>query len=143
MKSTIFIVTVTLMVLVASQLKAQTSAMKEVQSTVKTFMKAGDNNDIKAMDDLLDANYRVVMNRLFGSTEVSIMQREVYIQKVESKEFGGDKRVLTFSDLVVNGNTAMVNVEAKGAKSTTKSIIVLLKDEKGNWKLVSDTPIFM
>lgn len=143
MKRTILILLVTLMALTGSKLKAQTPAMKEVKQTIQTYMTSGDQNDAKTMAALLDPNYRVIMNRLFGSTEVSIMTRELFLEKIESKEFGGDKRSLTFSEVTVNGTTAVVNVQAKGAKATIQTIIVLIKDDKDNWKLVSETPLFM
>lgn len=143
MKITIFILLTVLMAMAGSQVKAQTPEMKEVKNTVKAYMTSGDQNDAKTMATLLDPNYRVIMNRLFGATEVSIMPREVFLQKIESKEFGGDKRTLTFSEVAVNGSTAVVNVKAKGMKSTIQTIIVLIKDDKNKWQLVSETPLFM
>ncbi len=142
MKTIIYTLLVALMTLTAIHTNAQTPAMKEVKQTVQKFMKAGDQNDSKTMEGLLDSNYRVVMNQLFGSEEVSILPRDVYLQKISSKEFGGDSRKITFKEVIINGNNAVVNVESIGEKSTMTSIIVLIKDVDNSWKLVSDTPVF-
>jgi hypothetical protein len=81
------------------------------------------------------------MNRLFGSTEVSVMPREVYLDKIKSKEFGGDDRKLKIEDINVNGTNASTKVTFKGSKMTFVSIILLVKDGNGQWKLISEVPM--
>ncbi len=76
--------------LTAMSCMAQSSEEKSVKSTITAFSKAGDTNDAEALADYLDPNYRIIMNQLFGSTEVSILPRAVYLDKIKSKEFGGD-----------------------------------------------------
>ena len=41
----------------------------------------------------------------------------------------------------MNGNTACAKVIFKGTKSTFISILNLVQDGNGAWKMVSDTPI--
>ena len=120
---------------------SQSSEVNAVKETITAFSKAGDNNNSKELAKYLDDNYRVVMNRLFGSKEVSILPRAVYIQKIESKEFGDDKRELTIEDVKINGSTACAKVTFTGSKMTFVSFIILVKGEDGNWKLVSDIPM--
>lgn len=113
---------------------------KAVKEVVRAFAQAGDANDHKSLDTYLDENYRVMMNRLFGSKEVSVVTRSLYISKIKSKEWGGDSRKLTFLSVIVNGNTAMVHVKMKGEKATFISLINLVKNETGEWKIISDLP---
>jgi len=120
---------------------AQASDAKEINTAVSEFAKAGDMNDAEKLSGYLDTNYRVVMNRLFGSSEVSVMSREVYLEKIRTKEFGGDTRKVKVENLVVNGTTASAKVTMKGKKATFISLITLIKNAKGEWKLVSDVPI--
>ncbi|MGH1366444.1 MAG: nuclear transport factor 2 family protein [Calditrichia bacterium] len=120
---------------------AQASDAKEINTTISGFAKAGDMNDAEKLAGYLDSNYRVVMNRLFGSSEVSIMSREVYLEKIRTKEFGGDTRKVKVENLVINGTTASAKVTMMGKKATFISLITLLKNAKGQWKLVSDVPI--
>ncbi len=122
--------------------KAQVTDQDAIKQSITAFSKAGDNNDTQALEKLLDQHYRVVLNRLFGSKSVSIVTKTQYLEKIKTKEWGGDSRNLTFEDIVINGTTASTKVTFKGKKATIVSIILLVKNEKGIWKLVSDIPIF-
>ncbi len=120
---------------------AQTTDVKDVTEVIKAFSKAGDNNDSKKLATYLDDNYRIVMNRLFGSESVSIMEKSTYLEKIKSKEYGGDKRELNIENVVINVTTASAKVSFKGEKMTFVSIIVLIQNKEGKWKLISDVPI--
>ena len=120
---------------------AQASDADKIKATVTGFAKAADMNDADKLAGYLDANYRLVLNRLFGSSEVNIMPREVYLEKIRKKEFGGDTRKVTFDDLIINGTTATVKAILKGKKATFISLITLVQNADGHWKLVSDVPM--
>ena len=81
------------------------------------------------------------MNRLFGSEVVSVMNKTDYLAKIESKEYGGDKRQVEVKSILINGTTASVNVLFKGEKMTFNSIMIMVKDKNDDWKLISDTPM--
>lgn len=117
--------------------------VKAIKEAISIFAKAGDVHDVASLDKCLDSNYRIVMNQLFGSTEVSVVPKSIYLDKIKSKEWGGDQRKLTFSSVMVNGNTASAKVVMRGTSLSMSSIINLVKDANGNWKLVSDTPIII
>lgn len=120
---------------------AQKNESKNIEKVIIEFSKAGDENDSKKLETYLDDNYRVVMNRLFGSKEISIMSKSVYLEKIRIKEYGGDKRELAIKNIVINGTTASAQVTFKGTKMTFISLILLIQDSEGNWKLISDMPI--
>jgi len=141
MKNTILIGLIVLFA--SSPLKAQSTDEKEIKDTVLAFAKAGDQNDVKTLEKHLDSNYRVVMNRLFGSSEVAIVPRSVYLEKIKNKEWGGDQRQVTFKDIIINENVATAKVMLKGKKATFVSLMDLIKTEKGSWKLISDTPTIL
>lgn len=111
-----------------------------IEKVIIAFAKAADKNDAEKLSTYLDDNYRIVMNRLFGAEGVSIVNKEDYLAKIESKEWGGDKRKVTIEQITINGNTASAHVTLKGEKATFVSLFMLIKDAEGNWKLVSDTP---
>ncbi|MTI39428.1 nuclear transport factor 2 family protein [Fulvivirga lutimaris] len=122
---------------------AQQSETEAVKATIKNFANAGDFNDAETLDKYLDENYRVVMNQLFGSTEVVVMPRSVYLEKIASKEFGGDSRELKIENVLINGNTASAKVTFKGTKMTFVSIVTVVKHNNGEWKMLSDVPVIM
>ena len=137
--STLFVSLVTLFAGIANpDPSAEEKAIKDV---IVSFAQAGDRNDVEALNETLDDNYRIVMNRLFGSNEVLVMSKDTYLEKIKSKEYGGGNRKLTFESIVVNGATASTKVKFQDEKTTFVSIIVLIKNANGRWKLVSDVPI--
>lgn len=120
---------------------AQSGEENQVKETIKAFSNAGDFNDVNTLENLLDNNYRIVMNQLFGSTEVAVVPKAVYLEKIKSKEWGGDSRDLTIENVLVNGNTASAKVTFKSEKMTFISILILIKNKEGQWKLISDLPV--
>ncbi len=120
---------------------AQKSEEIAIKNVIIAFSKAGDANDAQKLSAYLDDNYRIVMNRLFGSKEVSVMSKSAYLEKIKTKEFGGDKRTVTIQNSIINGTSAVVKVAFKGAKMTFVSLITLIKKENGTWILVSDVPV--
>lgn len=70
---------------------AESSEEEAIKKVITSFVQAGDNNDANALEKTLDNNYRIVMNRLFGSDEVDIMSKDIYLEKIKSKEYGGDR----------------------------------------------------
>ena len=126
---------------VATNCFAQSSEEKAIQEAIIGFAKAGDINDAEKLASYLDDNYRVVMNRLFGSSEVTVMSRETYLEKIKTKEYGGDKRKVEVESIIVNGTTASAKVSFVGAKMTFVSSLTLIEDANNQWKLVSEVPI--
>lgn len=122
---------------------AQTDDIKSVKETISAFAKAADENNSIKLANYLDPNYRIAMNQLFGSIEVSIVDREFYLSKIESKEWGGDNRTIKFVSVDVNGKNAYAKVEMKGAKMTMISYYILVQDKSGKWKLIFDAPTLL
>ncbi len=119
---------------------AQKAEIENIKAVITGFSKAGDQNDAQKLASYVDDNFRIVMNRLFGSPDVVVMPKSVYLAKIESKEFGGDQRVLKIENVIVNENSASAKVVSKGAKMTVVSLVLLIKDAVGKWKLLSDVP---
>ena len=129
------------LMLLASSVCAQTSSEeKEVKKVIEKFFAAGDKQDATELDGLLDANYRVVMNQLFGSSDVMTMSKEAYLGKIRAKEFGGDTRRIDIHSIQVTGKLATADVSSKGGKMQMRSFLNLVQDAEGNWKLIEDMP---
>lgn len=138
MKKSILIM---LIAMIGTMTYAQKNEEKSIKKVITNFAKAADNSDATKLATYLDENYRIVMNRLFGSESVSIINKTDYLAKIESKEWGGDKRKVEVLSIVVNGNTASAHVSLQGEKATFISIFTLIKNADGEWLLVSDIPI--
>lgn len=120
---------------------AQNSDKKAIKQTIIGFSKAGDANDAEKLAAYLDDNYRIIMNRLFGGKEVAIMPKYVYLEKIKTKEYGGDSKKVAIESITLNGTTASAKVSFIGTKMTFVSILTLIKDEENQWRIVSDVPM--
>ena len=141
MKSLIKSALLTLLGIFFSNLsQAQQVEVTAVRQTILSMAKAADQSNATELDQYLDTNYRVVMNQLFGSTEVSILSKAVYLEKIRNREFGGDTREISIDHVVINGNSASAQVTFAGAKLTFVSLITLIKDQGGQWKLIGEIP---
>lgn len=113
---------------------------QKLVAAVQAFVQAGDRQDAEALDALLDTHYRVVMNQLFGSEEITILDRDTYLTKIKAKEFGGDTRRLAIEEVLITGKSAVVKVKLTGAKLSMRAHLSWVQDAQGAWKLISDTP---
>ncbi len=136
---------VTLMSIIAllsmTSCKAQSNEEAAIRETITAYSKAGDINDAAKLATYLDEHYRIVMNQLFGSTEISVMPKNVYLEKIRTKEYGGDNRKIDIISMILNGNTASAQVIFTGSKMTFASILTLARDANGAWKILSDMPV--
>jgi ketosteroid isomerase-like protein len=122
-------------------LTAQTvDEKKKVEEAIITFGKSADAQDVKALDLVLDKNFRVLMNQMFGNTETVAMYKEMYLDKIGKKEFGGEKREVKIEQVIINGKNASAIVTFKGSKMTFVSLLQLSQDANGKWKIVNDAP---
>ncbi|HMO40711.1 MAG TPA: nuclear transport factor 2 family protein [Saprospiraceae bacterium] len=112
----------------------------KIRQVITNFSLYADQQDADAMDAILDSSYRIVLNRLFGSTEVGFMDKATYLQMLRDKQFGGDRRSVTIYTLDINGNNAMVKATFAGQQMTTTNYLLLAKTEQGHWRIVSDMP---
>ena len=133
----------TFLILILSSLSmvsiAQTKS-DEVKNAIMDFASATEKQDDERLEKLLDSNFRVVMNQLFGSTTALVMDRQVYLAKIKAREFGGEPRDVTIEQLDVNGKQASAKVRFAGEKMTFVSYLLFIEDANGDWKLISDLP---
>ena len=71
---------------------AQNKEMKNIEKAIIGFAQAADNSDADKLATYLDDNYRIVMNRMFGSAEIATMNKVDYLENIKTKVFGGDKK---------------------------------------------------
>lgn len=133
------ILTLTLLMTMA-QAQAKNDDKAKVVETVESFAKAAEHQSTSEMNLLLDDNFRVVMNQLFGSDKVTVMDKTTYLNMLGEKKLGGDKAVVKTESINVNGNNAVVNTVFKSDKMSMRLYLLLAKDVSGIWKIVSDLP---
>lgn len=113
---------------------------EQIALAVKAFAKSADKQDVEKMDQVLHKEYRTVANRLFGSEEVSIIDKKTYLSMMREGKLGGDKRKVKIGEIKVIGNNAMVEATFTGEKLIFETFLQLAKDASGEWKVISDFP---
>ncbi len=121
---------------------SQTTDEEQIKETITQFASAADKQDVQELEEVLDGNYRVVMNQLMGSDGVIIVDKEMYLNKIRTKEWGGDKRKVDIGQITLNGKSATAKVTFKG-KMTFVSLMLLVQDANGTWKMIGDIPTIL
>ena len=76
-------------------LPAQESAdLIAVEEAVEQFSNAGDERDTAQLESLLHPAFRTVVNRQFGSEEVSLMDKTLYLQLVKDEKINDSNQYL-------------------------------------------------
>lgn len=119
---------------------ASQDEFEQVINAVKEFADAADQRDADRLDKIMHKDYRSVVNRLFGSAEVSIMNKTLYLDLLKKGKIGGDQRSVNINSVNVIGNNAVVNVSLTGKELVFHSFMQLVKAPSGEWLVISDMP---
>ena len=116
-------------------------AEQQCTETVKAFAKAADDRNHKALDKLLHPKFRSVTNRLFGSMDLSQMNKTAYIDLIKQGKIGGDKRVVEILSLDITAYNACVKARFTGEQLVFTTYILLVKNAEEQWQVVDDMPV--
>lgn len=119
--------------------EAQTEKQR-VMDAVTQFVKFADAQNADEVSKLLHEDFRLVLNRLFGSNDVRKMDKSTYLQLIREKKMGGDKRTVEFVKVDVVNQNAAVKVLLKGKELAFESLLQLIQTADGNWQLLNDLP---
>ncbi len=122
---------------VFSQEKTENKAIREV---IHEFSNASAQYNYKALDLILDNQFRLIMNQLFGSDQLNVMNKTVYLEKIKNKEFGGEERKVEILTVQINNNNATAHVKFVGATIRFSSYLQLVKNKNKEWRIINDLP---
>lgn len=111
-----------------------------VTSAVKSFVKAGDERNLSSLQNILHPEFRAVVNRAFGSEEVSVMNKELYLNLMKDGTIGGDSRNVEILNSQIIGHNASVEAVFTGSDYKFKTFVLLAQNTDGNWKVINDMP---
>ena len=112
---------------------------KQVIEAVQQYISAGDLRNAESLDSILHPQFRVVANQLLGSSEVSIITKDQYLQLVRAGKLGGDNRTVEITSVQIIHNNAAVTVKLKGRVLSFESLYHLSKINN-TWQMVEDLP---
>lgn len=112
---------------------------KEKQSiadAVKSYASLGDQQDHSGLQSLLHDQHRLVWHD--GTKAPFIAGKSDYIEKIKSKEWGGDPRKVTIKSVEsFDGVNASVKAVLDGQNSEMRSLFSLIKVD-GDWKIIGE-----
>ncbi|TCI92176.1 nuclear transport factor 2 family protein [Tenacibaculum sp. M341] len=117
---------------------AQNNEEQQVKSALKSYINAGDTNNVEKLKPNLHSDFRVV---LYDDKKdaTSILNKETYVSFIETKKFGGYKRNATYESIEFIGKhmaTIKATLTSPG-KPTLKNFYSLVKI-KNKWKVIQD-----
>lgn len=112
---------------------------KAVELRVVAFIKAGDESNRKALEQLMHPNYRALAH-LPGSNAATpvIESREQYLQLISEGKIGGKPRTIAIRSVELWNNTAIVRAELESATLHFSSTFSLFYSAETGWQLVHD-----
>ena len=113
------------------------SEVNSIREVVQAYSKAGDHQDVSALEVVLHESFRVVWNDPAKNT-VSIISKTDYTQLLEAKKIGGDKRKVIIESIDISeGINASVRVVLDGEKGKFWNLLSLVKQD-GKWLIAQD-----
>lgn len=118
----------------------QATDLAQIQAVVREFSAAGDQQNTARLDKILHPQYRAIVNRLFGSPDLSLMDKALYLQLMSDKKIGGDTREVFLLQTDISGTTASVKAIFLGKILRFTTFISLVKLPDGTWQIIADMP---
>jgi ketosteroid isomerase-like protein len=134
------LITILIMTMVINQTSHAQTDKISIEQVVNQFAKAGDERNVAQLNNLLHDDFRLVMNRLFGSEKVDLLGKAAYLKMMEEGKLGGDSRTVKILSIDVTQNNATAKVALKGKALTFESYYQLVKNAAGQWQLINDLP---
>lgn len=114
---------------------------KQIRKLIEQVVVAGDKQDSDKMSAYLHDDFRVVLNRAFGSEKATLINKTSYCDMLAQKKIGGDKRELSIGHLEIREHIATVEATLTGQKAVFYSYYHLVKNENDKWVVISDMPL--
>jgi|GEM_PF-2661871 len=114
--------------------------VEAVESCIHTFAKAADQQDLEGLQAILHSEYRTVLNKAFGSDEVTVLNKETYISMAKGGKIGGKPRDIKIISLDIQSEVARATVVLESKETRFTSFFSMIRDPKGNWLMVEDLP---
>ncbi len=123
-----------------SQSKQNDSSMeKEIKDVVIAFVKAGEERNVSAYDQLLHEDFRVIANRYPTPDKTSIIPAASYIALITKKVIGGNKLSVVFKDIDIADHSATVLAHFKDENGGGQLVTILLvKNQEAKWQIIAD-----
>lgn len=112
----------------------------QIEQCVTAFIKAGDLNDVSALEEVLHPNFQNVQDGFFSEKGLFQISKEDYKRLVGEKTFGGTPRSIVIRSIEPHGpHMARVRVRLESGTLIFDSLLVTVR-EQGDWQVLYNFP---
>lgn len=118
--------------------------MKEnhrIRQAIIDFVKGGDNSDVELLDKVLHKDFRVTNNGFMGTSGITIITKNEYLNKIKSGAFGGLPRQMEVLEIDQSGKIASVKLRIESTENDFISYNSLVLDADKEWKLINNLAV--
>lgn len=112
-----------------------------IKQAIIDFVKGGDHSDIELLDKVLHKDFRVTNNGFMGTSGVTIINKNEYLNKIKSGIFGGLPRKMKIEELDQSGIIASVKLRIESSENYFISYNSLVLDTDNQWKIINNLAV--
>lgn len=112
-----------------------------IRQAIIDFVKGGDNSDVELLDNVLHKEFRVTNNGFMGTSGITIIDKNDYINKIKSGVFGGLPRKMKIEEIDKTGTIASVKLRIESSEYDFISYNSLVLDTDNEWKIINNLAV--
>lgn len=114
---------------------------EKINQTITSFVKGGDNSDTKLLSKVLHTEFRVTNNGFMGTTGVTIIDKEQYLENIKNGVFGGLPRKMIIESIDHSETIALVKLRLESSENYFVSYNSLVLDTDNEWKIINNLAV--
>lgn len=118
--------------------------MKEInriKQAITDFVKGGDSSDIELLDKVLHKDFRVTNNGFMGTSGVTLIDKNKYLDNIKIRVFGGLPRKMKIEECDQSGTIASVKLRIESSENDFISYNSLVLDTDDQWKIINNLAV--
>ncbi|MFA7688053.1 MAG: nuclear transport factor 2 family protein [Moheibacter sp.] len=112
-----------------------------IKQAIIDFVKGGDNSDVELLDNVLHKEFRVTNNGFMGTSGITIIDKNDYINKIKNGVFGGLPRKMKIEEIDQSGIIASVKLRIESSENDFISYNSLVLDTDNEWKIINNLAV--
>src|SRR5690606_14816909 len=112
-----------------------------IRQAILDFVKGGDNTAVELLDNVLHKEFRVTNNGFMGTSGITIIDNNDYMNKIKSGDFGGVPRKMRLQEIDKTGTIASVKLRIESSENDFISYTSLVLDTDNEWKIINNLAV--
>jgi|SRR5690606_5688202 len=112
-----------------------------IEQVITDFVKGGDNSNAELLDKVLHKDFRVTNNGFMGTSGITIINKNEYLNNIRSGIFGGLPRKMKIEELDQSGIIASVKLRIESSENHFISYNSLVLDTDNEWRIINNLAV--